>query len=58
MDAQLKFRETLKNINKEEAIAYMNSIKEDVAKFEEEMKQQTEDQLEKKKSYATELKKQ
>ncbi|KAK1129447.1 hypothetical protein K0M31_019174 [Melipona bicolor] len=58
LDAQLKFRETLKNIDKEEAIAYVNSIKEDVAKFEEEMKQQTENQLEKKKRYATELKKQ
>ena len=58
MDAQLKFRETLKNIDKEEAVAYMNSIKEDVVKFEEKMKQQTEDQLEKKKCYATELRKQ
>ncbi|CAD1469026.1 unnamed protein product, partial [Heterotrigona itama] len=58
LDAQLKFRETLKNIDKEEAIAYMNSIKEDAAKFEEEMKQRSEDQLEKKNRYAIELKKQ
>ncbi|XP_043793779.1 golgin subfamily A member 6-like protein 22 [Apis laboriosa] len=58
LDAQIKFRETLKKIDKDEEDAYVNKLKEDVAKYEEETKEKMEKQREEKRNYATELKKQ
>ncbi|CAL7933916.1 unnamed protein product [Xylocopa violacea] len=58
LDAQLKFRETLKNIDKEQEIAQVNLMKDDVAKYQKEMKQKAEEQLEKRRNYAIELKRQ
>lgn len=58
MDAQIKFRETLKNADREEENAYVSMMKEDVAKYQEDMKQKAEKQLKEKKEYTFDLKKQ
>ncbi|XP_017752645.1 PREDICTED: vicilin-like seed storage protein At2g18540 [Eufriesea mexicana] len=58
LDAQIKFRETLKNADREEENAYVRMMKEDVAKYEEEMRQKMEKQLKEKREYTCDLKKQ
>nr|XP_012137587.1 PREDICTED: stress response protein NST1-like [Megachile rotundata] len=58
LDAQLKFREIIKNADKEAEIAYVKALRADMEKYEEEMKQKAEKQLEKKRNYSVALKKQ
>ncbi|XP_076235036.1 uncharacterized protein LOC143179607 [Calliopsis andreniformis] len=58
LDAQLKFRETVRNMDKEQEMAYVKLMRADVAKFEEEEKQKAEKQLKKQMNYADTLKKQ
>ncbi|XP_017794606.1 PREDICTED: trichohyalin-like [Habropoda laboriosa] len=58
LDAQLKFRETIKSLDKEAEVAYVDLLKADVKRYEEEMKQKAEQRLEKRKNYGLELKKQ
>ncbi|CAK9802168.1 hypothetical protein ANTPLA_LOCUS3107 [Anthophora plagiata] len=58
LDAQLKFQETIKTIDREAEVAYANSLKEDVKRYEEEMKEKEEKELEKRKNYSLELRKQ
>ncbi|CAK9817010.1 hypothetical protein ANTQUA_LOCUS9201 [Anthophora quadrimaculata] len=58
LDAQVKFQETIKTIDREAEIAYANSLKEDVRRYEEEMKEKEEKELEKRKNYSLELRKQ
>ncbi|XP_034180269.2 uncharacterized protein LOC117604389 isoform X1 [Osmia lignaria lignaria] len=55
LEEQLKFRETIKNIDKEAERAYVKSLRDDLAKYEEETKKKADAYLEKRRNYATEL---
>ncbi|XP_033323940.2 uncharacterized protein LOC117219133 isoform X2 [Megalopta genalis] len=58
LDEQLKFQETLKRMDEEEETRYVNLMKGDVAKYEEEQRQTAAEQLEKQRKYAGGLKEQ
>ncbi|XP_076680158.1 uncharacterized protein LOC143375183 isoform X2 [Andrena cerasifolii] len=58
LDAQVKFQETIKNIDKEAEMSYVKLMKADVANFEVERKQKAEEELSKRQNYAASLRKQ
>ncbi|XP_025992772.2 vicilin-like seed storage protein At2g18540 [Solenopsis invicta] len=58
LDAQVAFQKTIRAIDKEHDVRYANSIKTDVAKYEEQKRQETEERMKKIKNYRTALKKQ
>lgn len=58
LDAQVAFQKTIRAIDKEHDGKYANSIKTDVAKYEEQKKQETKERESKTKDYRTALKKQ
>ena len=58
LDAQVKFQETIKNLDKEAEMSYVKLMKADVANFEVEQKQKAEEELSKRQNYAASLKKQ
>ncbi|XP_078034438.1 uncharacterized protein LOC144468677 [Augochlora pura] len=58
LDAQVKFQETLKHMDDEEETKYINLMKADVAKYEEEQQRTAAKQLEKQRNYAGGLKEQ
>lgn len=54
----MAFQKTIRAIDKEHDVRYANSIKTDVAKYEEQKRQETEERMKKIKNYRTALKKQ
>ncbi|KMR05401.1 mitochondrial 2-oxoglutarate malate carrier protein [Lasius niger] len=58
LDAQIAFQKTIKTMDKEQDVEYANSIKTNVAKYEEQKKQEEKEQTRKTKDYKMELKKQ
>ncbi|XP_076652576.1 uncharacterized protein LOC143358921 [Halictus rubicundus] len=58
LDAQVKFQETIKRMDQEEEERYVNLMKSDVAKYEEEEREKARQQLEKQRKYASGLREQ
>ncbi|KYN04270.1 PREDICTED: trichohyalin-like [Cyphomyrmex costatus] len=58
LDAQVALQKTIRVMDEEQDEKYANSIKTDVAKYEEQKKQEVEKRTKKKKDYRTALKKQ
>lgn len=58
LDAQVAFQKTIKEMDKEQDAEYVNTIKANVAKYEEDKKQEAERRAKKMKDYKTELQKQ
>lgn len=58
LDAQVEFQKTVKAMDKKQDIEYANSIKTEVAMYEEQKKQETEERAKKMRNYKMDLKKQ
>jgi len=58
LDAQVAFQKTIREMDKEQDAEYANTTKTNVAKYEEQKKQEAEERAKKMRDYKTELKKQ